>query len=124
MFRTNKPICIFVLAIFGLVLIASVPAGAQGLADITKVTLTDKESPNKSITTEIDGISPQNPEYTDGTVTKEMKLATEVYICPDNPTVSDGEYELKYCRKAITATFGAAWNTWVCWGGRWFYIAP
>ena len=127
MFRSTKPIWIVILVFTGVVMLGSLPAVAIEGVKISRVKLTD-EDPNKPgyIETDIDGITPINPVYCEddvGQVCNSMTPAVEAWICMDDPyndplSISDN------CRKVITSTFGAAWNTWVCWGGKWFYIAP
>jgi len=124
MYRTTKPICLFVLALFCLVLLAGVPAGAQGLAKITNVKLTDEGTPGY-IETDIDGITPKDPYYSvsgDGGDELPMNRASEVQVCIKDPTVFG--FGPDNCRTVLSSTFGAAWNTWVCWGGLWFWFAP
>lgn len=136
MIRTTQPIWIFLLAFACVALIGNLPANAfdKGV-DFSKVKLMspDPDDP-RYIETEIDGITPFNPLYSDpdkNIYDAPMNAATEAYICPGpsfdsypDPPGADAIPNLDGCRRVITSTFGAAWNTYVCWGGRWFYIAP
>ena len=131
MFRTSKPICLFTLVLFGLVLLAGVPAGAQNSAKISKVKITDEQTEGY-IETEIDGNtpvdSPDPPCYSeknDGDCNDSFTRATDVWVCRGNPRPSPSdEFDDANCRKVVSTTFGAAWNTWVLWGGLWWWIAP
>ena len=125
MFRGRKPLWIVVIAIFGVVLLGGIWTYALGgLAKITNVKLMD-ENTDGYIVTELDGDTPINPKYNDGTVNfddTEMYEATEVYISPSGPFVVIGVPVPG--QKVVSATFGASWNRWVTMGGVSFWVAP
>lgn len=126
MFNKRKILPLIIITISGVILLGGIwTHSLAGVAKITKVTLTDDQS-NGYIETDLEGQVPIAPQYNDGSGLNPMKVASAVYICPSEPdpnssppTVGDME-----CQKVVTATFGAGWNTWVLWGGRWFYFAP
>ena len=123
MFRGRKPLWIVVIAIFGVVLLGGIWTYALGgLAKITNVKLMD-ENTDGYIVTELDGDTPINPKYNDGSFgEKVMYEATEVYISPFEPSLVNGVSVPG--QKVVSATFGAAWNVWVTWGGTKFWVAP
>jgi hypothetical protein len=121
--KRTRLILLFMLVSYGVLSLGITQAGAQSTTLITGASFDGGK-----LVTSLSGQTPIDPCYNPNPSDPNspclpMCEGTALYICNGSP-ILDSQNNPQNCRQYNFSTLGVAYNTYVCWGGRLYYIAP